>query len=107
MKFIDGEKQKFLDVKADHQINFESLKLAQQIDKESRVNKIFDPNEMDDDRDSDEGAKKPARRANQQKFKEIMRNPQEAFPTLEDGNTEAFEDDGSMDAPIGEINDDQ
>jgi hypothetical protein len=39
-----------------------------------------------------------------------MRNPQEAFPTLEEGNNEAFDDDGSMDAdpvPIGEINDDQ
>lgn len=55
MKFIDSEKQKFLDVNADHQINFEALKLAQQIDKENRVNKIFDPNEMDEDKESDEG----------------------------------------------------
>ena len=63
MKYIDSEKQKFLDVNADHEINFEALKLAQQIDKESRVNKIFDPNAMDeeDKEESDEAEQKQAK----------------------------------------------
>ena len=59
MEFIASERQKFLDDNSGNGINFEALKLAQQIDKESRVNKLFDPNEVDDDdKDSDEGAQK-------------------------------------------------
>lgn len=59
MTFISSERQKFLDDNAGNGINFEALKLAQQIDKESRVNKLFDPNEVDDDdKDSDEDNRK-------------------------------------------------
>lgn len=109
-KFIETEKAKYQgDETSKQEINAEKLKIAQVIDREARVNKMWeeedeeldefesDPEEQPErredtrgrggrggrgGRDKGEKGSKAAQRPNKQKFAEIMKG-QNAFPTLE------------------------
>ena len=93
-KFIAQEKTKYEgEDKSKHELNAEMLKIAQVIDRENKMNKMWQDEDEDDEAESEEeDSRRKGRRADQtikqtqrpkkEKFAEIMKN-QEAFPTLE------------------------
>lgn len=110
-KFIEQEKAKYSsEDTAQHELNADKLKIAQVIDRESRLAKVWDEGDDEDheDKDSDDvfggsDEDKPKKRQaekqkggrqtqrpNKAKFAEIMKS-QDAFPTLENNNI--YEDD--------------
>lgn len=98
-KYIEQEKAKYQsEDTAQHDLNAEKLKLAQVIDRESRIKKAWDKEDEEEAFVSDEEDKpvktkaKEAKRPNKQKFSEIMKHT-DAFPTLENN----FQDDDEYD----------
>lgn len=92
-QFLKQEKEKFLDEEAAKKtdINYEMLKVAQDIDKEAKAMKSnFNWDEVDSDAEDEDIGQQPAqpkKRGKAQKFTEIAKD---AFPTLGD-------DDGAKD----------
>lgn len=88
-QFINQEKLKFDDEDAEKKtkLNLEKLKIAQMLDREIRMSKAWDQEDEDDDDDEQDdqrqGKAKQARRPNNKKFTEIMKDDQ-AFPSLEE-----------------------
>lgn len=86
-QFLKQEKEKFLDEEAAKKtnINYEMLKVAQDIDKEAKAMKSnFNWDEVDSDAEDEDIGDKPAqpkKRGKAQKFTEIAKD---AFPTLGD-----------------------
>lgn len=99
-KYIEQEKAKYQsEDTSQHELNADKLKLAQVIDRESRIKKAWNQEDDDEGFASEEEEKpvegkkaKQAKRPNKQKFSEIMKN-NDAFPTLENN----FHDDDEYD----------
>jgi len=108
-KYIENEKAKYSsEDTTQHSLNPDKLKIAQVIDRESRINKAWNDEEEEDEDavfgNEKEGTEprerkpkaegpKQAKRPNAQKFSEIMK-ADDAFPTLENnfGNEDEFDE---------------
>jgi len=106
-KFIEQEKAKYQGDSTNHDLNAEKLKIAQVIDRESRLNKMWKDDDEEEANYSDEEQEekrapkqaKAAKRPNREKFAEIMKKD-DAFPTLvNDLNDDEFEAESDNEAP--------